>query len=327
MFLGVFFIERLGSQAFFCAALPPLCMSSGWWSRNAGAGSSSGSGQGSGDRSGGHWSDDNSGWRGWQGRSSGWDEWQDNSGNYTYDGQQWHQGWADPPPVAVAAALPAAVAAADPPSAAVAAVDTTLVQCYGEDYFSAYGPCRAGYKQHNAALKYFRDYLEYPADPYNTLPLGLPKDGWTAVAVIDHDHKGMGWAWKNEYQQWSWHELIAQLDPESRKLVITGPEGRSCGVVGCSVAVRPNSYDHQRCHMIKIMTGKKPELKLPIWDFLVGRSDGTNIRLMMNGPSLAAHLLQGKVMMMRFGLLLLAPVEAMARAHTLGTRLRLIASC
>ena len=137
----------------------------------------------------------------------------------------------------------------------------------------------------------------------------------------------MGWAWKNEYQQWSWHELIAQLDPESRKLVITGPEGRSCGVVGCSVAVRPNSYDHQRCHMIKIMTGKKPELKLPIWDFLVGRSDGTNIRLMMNGPSLAAHLLQGKVMMMRFGLLLLAPVEAMARAHTLGTRLRLIASC
>ena len=253
-------------------------MSGSWWSRNAGAGSSSGSWQG---RSSGwdEWQDHSGGnWRGWQGRSSGWDEWQDHSGNWNDDNSDW-QGWADPPPAAVAAAPLAAVAAADPPLAAVAAVTTTLVQAYGEDYFSNYGQCRANYKQHNAALKYFRDHHEDKTDPYNTPPLELPKDGWTAVAVIDHDAKGMGWAWKNEYQPWSWHELIAQLDEESRKLVITGPEGRSCGVVGCSFAVRPNSYDHQRCHMIKETTGKKPQHKLPIWDFLVERADGTNIRL------------------------------------------------
>ena len=34
-----------------------------------------------------------------------------------------------------------------------------------------------------------------------------------------------------------------------------------------------------RSHMIKDNTGKAPTTKLPIWDFVVHRADGTAIRL------------------------------------------------
>ena len=45
---------------------------------------------------------------------------------------------------------------------------------------------------------------------------------------------------------WSWHEMVAQLDDASMRLVVCGPEGRSRGLVGCSFAARPGSYDHKR---------------------------------------------------------------------------------
>ena len=110
-------------------------------------------------------------------------------------------------------------------------------------------------------------------------PLHFEDSGWAAVAVINHDAKGMGWGWKDETRLWSWHEMIAQLTPESMELVVQGPDGRSSGLVGCSFAMRPNSYDHGRSHMIKVNTGEAPTIKLPIWDFVVHRADGTAIRL------------------------------------------------
>ena len=73
------------------------------------------------------------------------------------------------------------------------------------------GNFSAPYRQHNAALKYVRDNVEQPADPFNSPILDLEADGWTEVAVIDHDKKGMGWKWKDETRWWSWHEMIAQL--------------------------------------------------------------------------------------------------------------------
>ena len=44
--------------------------------------------------------------------------------------------------------------------------------------------------------------------------------------------------------------------------VVTGIEGRSRGLVGCSLAIRPGS-----------------KRQLPDWDFVVHRNDGSGIRL------------------------------------------------
>jgi hypothetical protein len=73
--------------------------------------------------------------------------------------------------------------------------------------------------------------------------------------------------------------MVAQLDDDSMRRVVTGPEGRSGGLVGCSCAPRPNSYDHSRHHVLKETTGTPPTIKLPVWDFAVHRADGSGIRL------------------------------------------------
>ena len=163
-------------------------------------------------------------------------------------------GPAQPPAVAD----PGTPAVADPGTPAVA---DQLVRVFDLDYFSScYESFSASYKQHNAALKWFRDQQENPDDPANSPPLVFDADGTaSAVAEIDHKIPGntVGWAWKDEYRMWSWHEMIAQLTDDSRRLVVTGPEGHSSGLVGCSFAVRPNSYDHNRASMIFQTTGKK----------------------------------------------------------------------
>ena len=256
------------------------------------------------DRSGGRgtgWDDSSSGY---YDRSCGQDTW--------WQGHDWWHDWSQDPWTSgswwgkadwssaersfpAVAAVQAAVAALAPsterptrpppvfpaiPESTAVAESTSLVRVLGLDYFLAFErPFTHGYKQHNAALKFFQDSQEVAHDPFNSPPLHFEPSGYAAVAVIDHDAKGMGWAWKDETRLWSWQEMIAQLTPESMEVVVKGPEGRSCGVVGCSFAVRPNSYDHGRSHMIKEKTGKAPNVKLPIWDFVVHRADGTAIRL------------------------------------------------
>ena len=102
----------------------------------------------------------------------------------------------------------------------------------------------------------------------------------TAVAVINHAAKGMTWEFSNEWTQWSWHEMIAQLDELSMEVVVTGPLGRSCGLVGCSFAIRPGSYDHKRHNMLRKSDRNFQHIhKLPYWDFVVHREDGSGIRL------------------------------------------------
>ena len=73
--------------------------------------------------------------------------------------------------------------------------------------------------------------------------------------------------------------MIAQLAPASLRKVVNGPDGRSGGVTGCSFATRPGSYDHNRSVMIVEATGAPAKKKLPIWDFVVHRADGSAIRL------------------------------------------------
>ena len=80
-------------------------------------------------------------------------------------------------------------------------------------------------------------------------------------------------------RQWSWLQMIAQLNPASLSKVVNGPDGSSPGVTGCSFAVRPGSYDHNRSKLYADLTGQPAEKRLPIWDFVVHRADGSAIRL------------------------------------------------
>ena len=70
-------------------------------------------------------------------------------------------------------------------------------------------------------------------------------------------------------REWSWWEVVAQLDEESTRYVVEdGEPGR--GLVGCEVRARPNPYDHQR-HVRN--PGKGPQLRE--WDFVLKRSIAT----------------------------------------------------
>ena len=152
-------------------------------------------------------------------------------------------------------------------------------QVFDLNYFQSFQPFTSGYKQHNAALKFFRAELELQDDPMQSPSLQFHVSTPTAVAVIKHAPKGMTWEFSDEWTTWSWHEMIAQLDEASMEEVVTGPSGRSRGLVGCSFAIRPGSYDHKRSHMLRLSTTTPIQHKLPYWDFVVHREDGSGIRL------------------------------------------------
>ena len=74
-------------------------------------------------------------------------------------------------------------------------------------------------------------------------------------------------------------EMVAQLDEESMSIVVKGKDGRSCGLIGCYFAPRPNSYDHKRHRKLKDEGTPLLDVRLPIWDFVIEREDGTAVRL------------------------------------------------
>ena len=195
---------------------------------------------------------------------------------------------AAPPAIAAATAAPAAApigsAAIDAaPIAAPAAIDAAAIdaapaandgqpgaQVFDLEYFRSYRPFTGACSQHNVALKYFRGEQERLDDPFQSPSLEFHASAPIAVAVIHHP-KGMAWSFTGEWRQWCWHEMIAQLDDTSMEKVVNGFEGRSRGLVGCSLAIRPGSY------YVKTATNSKRQL--PYWDFVVHRNDGSGIRL------------------------------------------------
>ena len=98
----------------------------------------------------------------------------------------------------------------------------------------------AHYKQHNAALKYFRMICEN-----HTEGITFSNSHKAAVAAIEHA-PGMSYTLdEGDMREWSWWELVAQLDIESMKYVVEdGDDSR--GLIGCVFRVRPGSYDHKK---------------------------------------------------------------------------------
>ena len=80
-------------------------------------------------------------------------------------------------------------------------------------------------------------------------------------------------------------EMVAQLDAASMKTLVQGPDGRSQGLVACHLAPRPNSYDRKRHHQQRNSGGRASATKLPVWDFVLIRNDGSGVRLHPNWAS------------------------------------------
>ena len=101
----------------------------------------------------------------------------------------------------------------------------------------------------------------------------------TTACVIRHAEKGKNFQvdWATEIP-WCWLRMVAQLTDESIQTVLKGPDGSTRALVGCSVAARPNSYDHKR-HFAMAAAGHSCGQTLPIWDFVLRRDDGSAIRL------------------------------------------------
>jgi hypothetical protein len=78
---------------------------------------------------------------------------------------------------------------------------------------------------------------------------------------------------------WLWQELIAQLDDESMKIVVEGENCTRHGVIGCSILVRPNSYDHKMVVQESAVAQQNRDETLRVWDFIITRFDGTKVRL------------------------------------------------
>ena len=74
-------------------------------------------------------------------------------------------------------------------------------------------------------------------------------------------------------------DMLSQLFDDSLHIVCHGHQNRNCGVVGCLLMPRPNSYDHKRHHAAKQNGAPVTDRVLPVWDFVIVREDGTAIRL------------------------------------------------
>ena len=66
---------------------------------------------------------------------------------------------------------------------------------YDLDYFRSYTRFRDSYRQHNAALKYFRGQLEDPDSPQTSHEIPHMNDEDHIIPKIVHDIVGQKWHW------------------------------------------------------------------------------------------------------------------------------------
>ena len=152
---------------------------------------------------------------------------------------------------------------------------------YSMEYFRLWQPNWHGcYKQHNAYLKFRVQQCENEQDPLNSDIFECTAAPEEIPMIVKDKARPMAWDWDwQNMVQWSWLEMIAQLDDDSMAFVVTGQDGRSGGVVSCRVCPCPGSYDHKRHHKKASEGNRHQTVRLPRWDFLVMRDDDTGVRL------------------------------------------------
>ena len=105
------------------------------------------------------------------------------------------------------------------------------------------------YRQHTSALKWLRHVNVYgdPAAGGDPQQYQRLRRSGTQIATLVHDAKGMNYHFDTGFmRQWSWVEMIAQMDEPSMEYVVIGEHRRSGGVRFCEFVPRPNSYDIKR---------------------------------------------------------------------------------
>ena len=135
-----------------------------------------------------------------------------------------------------------------------------------------------GYKQHNIALKWFRDSREKMGEDHVVFPNDC------AVRVAHNLHlKGTNYSWdETKWHDWTWQEMVAQMDTTSMRLVVHGPDDRSRGIVSCRLE-KTEITDHKRNAARRTNPlARSPGEQLMAWDFVVVRDDGGFCRLHPN---------------------------------------------
>ena len=144
------------------------------------------------------------------------------------------------------------------------------------DYFRSL-ECTCHWKDHNVALKWFRDSGEEN---------GLDQVGfsnWGPAAQVPQilHPKGMQYHFDTDgqWKNWQWQEMVAQMDDQSMRMVVQGPDNRSRGLTSCRLQ-QTEKYDHKRHHALG------PDCKmLKVWDFILMRDDGSCVSLHPNFSS------------------------------------------
>lgn len=166
--------------------------------------------------------------------------------------------------------------------AAAVAAPTATAEVFDLDFFKNINVFSGNYKQHNAALKWFRGQQEdqgFSPTAQQQQNLLFSNSEPAAVAEIVKG-KGMSYDFDTTTTKtWHWFELVAQLDDASMAYVVEGPDNSSSGLTRCWLAMRPGSYDHKRHHQLKHEKRPQRNAQLRVWDFLLEREDGSSIRL------------------------------------------------
>ena len=176
------------------------------------------------------------------------------------------------PAVAASAAATAPAVAARAAATAPAVAAGPAQPHYTEDFFRNFN-CTDGYKQHNQAVKWFRNRQEIPADPFSSPPLRLPLGPFPVATVVHGAETNYNFD-MTQWVQWDWREMVAQLRDEDLRFVV------GCGLQACEFSIRAGSYDIGRhYHNREQLRMRVQRIRLPVWDFVLFRSDGTGVRL------------------------------------------------
>jgi len=162
---------------------------------------------------------------------------------------------------------------------------------YTAAYFKNYA-VTSHYSAHNEALKNFRHNQEQQGPPYCAEIL---KPEPYELKIVVHPNKGGPCGFEFHFGEgrfrWCWKELVASFRDCDIDFLCDGvlsgglaPLVRSGGLVACFISPKPNSYDMKR-HRADAMTSKRDNTarqfgsRLPEWDFVLVRADGSQVRL------------------------------------------------
>ena len=139
-------------------------------------------------------------------------------------------------------------------------------------------------QSNNTALKWFRDTNEDPPGFPTTWSVDLTHTDPVDIGVLLPKTKKKGGVHNMAYkfqegavQPWSWRQMLAGFDMVTRSQIMGF--GENTGVVSIRVCAIKGSCDHKR-HYAAVEAGApySNDVPVPIWDFIVERADGSEVR-------------------------------------------------